>query len=642
MSYIESKELTQAKKLIDISKLDEAEKLIKKFEEKGGHTLHDIVLCHLLKCELLGARGLYKDVIKLAEQAYKDSLGLGKNPLSIDVLLEKGMALLCLGQRDKAHDMIKEGEELLKTLTQELPGEYKQREAYIAFLKGWVCSGKLDVDQAIKQFELSLSLREDLDVKHEIAWSLYGIAHMYMYHRGDFDRALTCLERGMVFAEESGNKLCIGGILFYMAHLYRLKGDFDKSIMYGKRSLAIYNDLNNKFMITRTLNSLGENYIMKGELNRSIKYYEQSLELLKKLDNKPIISDVFNSLAFCYKMKGELNRAIECIEQSMTLTHELGTFNPYDHHFLIQILIDMDNFEGAKNSLRDFEQLTMQFKGNKIMNLFYLLDKALLLKTSSRALNRGKAEEILKQILEEQDLRYEINIEALLNLCELLLADLQLTNEMEVLEEIKPLITDLLDLSEKSQSFWVLGETYLLQAKLALISLNSDEARKLLSQGQKISEKYGLNQLAIKISNEHDQMLKQLEIWENFKESEASLSERIELSRLNEQMEGMVKRQIGKLPKLEAEQPILLTVMSKDGKILLSNPFTADMTIDSAFFSEFLSSCDTFCNQILSESFDRVKFGQHTVLITVVDSFSICYMFQGQSYTARQKLLHFS
>jgi len=82
--------------------------------------------------------------------------------------------------------------------------------------------------------------------------------------------------------------------------------------------------------------------------------------------------------------------------------------------------------------------------------------------------------------------------------------------------------------------------------------------------------------------------------------------------------------------------------MSKEGKIVLSNPFTADVTIDNAYFSEFLASCSTFCNQILSESFDRVKFGQHTVLITTLDSFSICYMFQGQSYGAQQKLVHFS
>jgi len=211
-----------------------------------------------------------------------------------------------------------------------------------------------------------------------------------------------------------------------------------------------------------------------------------------------------------------------------------------------------------------------------------------------------------------------------------------------VLEEIKPLIARLLDITNKSHSYSILCETYLLQARLSLITLDTKKAQQFLTQAQQIAEKFGLKLLAIKISNEHDELLKQLEIWEKLKESKAPLAERMELSRLNEQMEGMVRKRVGKLPKLEAEQPVLLTVMSKDGKILLSNPFTADLTIDSTYFSEFLSSCTTFCDQILSESFDRVKFGRHTVLITAVDSFSICYMFQGQSYSARQKLMHFS
>ncbi|MFW9785303.1 MAG: toll/interleukin-1 receptor domain-containing protein, partial [Candidatus Heimdallarchaeota archaeon] len=358
-------------------------------------------------------------------------------------------------------------------------------------------------------------------------------------------------------------------------------------------------------------------------------------------NNKLIMSDVYNSLTFCYKMKGELNRALECIEQAMALTNELGTYNPYNNHFLVQIFIDKGNLEQAQISLLEFEQLNSQYK-SRFINSMYLLDKALLLKTSPRALNRGKAEEILKQLLEDGNLYYDINLEVLLNLCELLLTDLKVTNETEILEEIKPLIIQLLDFSEKSLSFWVFGETCLLQAKLALIELNLEEARRLMTKGQQIAEKYGLIQLAIKISNEHDQMLKKLELWEKIKASKAPLAERIELSRLNEQMEGMVKSRIDKIPKLVAEQPVLLTIMSRQGSILLSNPFTADVKIDSTFFSEFLSSCNTFCDQVLSESFDRVKFGQHTVLITAIDSFSVCYMFQGQTYSARQKLLHFS
>jgi tetratricopeptide (TPR) repeat protein len=646
----ESKELIQAKKLIGVSKLDEAEEIIKNFEAEGAHTLYDNVLCHLLNSEILVERGLFEDVVILTEKTYKESLGLGKTLLSVDILLIMVLGLLTLGKFDKAKKNTKECEDLLKTFTKESSVEYRQREVSIAFLNGWNYFNDGNTDQAIKQFELSISLREQLEIKQERYVSLflkyehlfYGIAWAFMW-KGDYDRALEYSKRGITYSEQSGYKSGMGYLLFLMAFLHHLKGELDRSITYGEQSLAIYKELNNKFTLARILQILGGSYGMKGELDQSIRLYKQSLELFKKFNNNFIMANIFNALSFSYKMKGDLNHALESIEQSMVLFRELEALpalaNSYD--YLIQILIDRGDLERAKTSLVELEQLKNKLNYKRII-LQYRYNKALVLKTSSRALNRGKAEEILKQLLEEKDLIYEARLIALINLCELLLADLQITNEAEVLDEIKPLITQLLNLSEKSHSFWLLGETYLLQAKLALISLNPDEARRLLTQGQKITEKYGLTLLAQKISNEHDQMLKQLEKWEGLKDSKASLAKRIKLSRLNEQIEGMVSRRVGRIPKLKAEQPILLTVNSKEGKIILSNPFTADVTINNTFFSEFLSSCNTFCNQTFSESFDRVKLGQHTMLITAVDSFSICYMFQGQSYSARQKLIHFS
>ncbi|MBA7626428.1 hypothetical protein ES703_33877 [subsurface metagenome] len=155
MSHSEAEELTQAKKLIDECKLDKADQLIKNFEEKGGHTLHDIVLCHLLNCELLYWRSLYKDVVKLAEQTYKESLGLGKNLLSVDALYYITRTLISSRNLEKAEEIIKQGEELLKTLTHELPKDYKQREAYIELLKGLfynpIYIDKGDPDLALEQ-----------------------------------------------------------------------------------------------------------------------------------------------------------------------------------------------------------------------------------------------------------------------------------------------------------------------------------------------------------------------------------------------------------------------------------------------------------------------------------------------------------
>ena len=86
-----------------------------------------------------------------------------------------------------------------------------------------------------KQFELSLLLREELGVKQEIAWSLYGIAWEFMLRKGDFDRALKYLKQGLALAEESGIGMhvdaCLGGFMLpFVRKLGYNIPDFDFSV----------------------------------------------------------------------------------------------------------------------------------------------------------------------------------------------------------------------------------------------------------------------------------------------------------------------------------------------------------------------------------------------------------------------------
>jgi len=640
--YSKSQELAYVKQLIDICKLDEADQVITKFEEEGGHTPIDIIVCNLLKCELFSTQGLHGEVVKLADQTYKESLGLKKTLLSVDLLLTKALSLLTFYQTEKAHSITKQGEELLKILIKDPTAEKKLREARIAYLKGWIYDQKLDANKALDQFKLSLSLREELGVKEEIAMSLYGIAHIYMVRKGDYDLALKSLKRCLILAEESESKLVLGRPLFYMARLYGFKGDLDRSIMYAEQSLQIFRDINNRFMITRSLYILGESYIIKGELDQSIRFFEQSLELSREIDNKFFMGAIYRSLSSSYRMKGELDHALDCIEESMSIHRELGALEELanSHDILIQILIDRGDHERAQNSLRDLEQLNSQLK-NKRINMLYLFEKALVLKIKSRALNRGKAEEILKQLINEEDLFYESRLMVVLSLCELLVADLQITNEVEILEEIKPLIKKLLDLSEKSHSFWILGETYLLQAKLALLNFNVKGARRFLTQAQKIAESYGIKRLAMQISQQHDELLRQMSRWEYLKESDASLSERWKLAGLNEQMEKMVKKRISEAPKISEEEPIRVLIITEGGTSLFSHSFTKEKAFESHIFSSFLTTIDYFIREMFSEGLDRAVFGEYTLIMKSIPPFFISYIFKGDSYYAHQKINYF-
>ncbi|KKM64408.1 hypothetical protein LCGC14_1501660, partial [marine sediment metagenome] len=328
-------------------------------------------------------------------------------------------ALIWLRRLEETSDSIKQGEELLKTLPQELTRAYKQREAYLAFLKGsfYINKGgnQKDVDLATKHFENSLAMREELGIKHEIAESLILKGFNLCIFKGELDRGLKYAERGLALAKESAKTYYVAISLFFTGKIYSLKG----------------------------------------ELDRSIRLQEQSLELYKELNNKSGMANVLNSLSNTYKVKGELNRALECTEQSIALYRDLGhlIYVAYGYDNLIQILIDKGDIERAQSSLHDLEQWNNQLKDKQI-NLIFLRDKALVLKTSLRARDRGNAEEILKQILEETG-TYEGRYMALLNLCDLLLTELRMTNDLEVLDELTQFVGQLLELADKSHSYFI-------------------------------------------------------------------------------------------------------------------------------------------------------------------------------------------
>jgi len=338
-----------------------------------------------------------------------------------------------------------------------------------------------------------------------------------------------------------------------------------------------------------------------------------------------------------------LDRALECIEQAMELNRDVGRLRALaiNHDILIQILIDKGDLDRAQISLLKLEQLDIQLK-EKYVNLTYLLDKAIVLKTSLRARDRGKAEEILMQLLEDENLFYENRLRVLLNLCELLLTELRMTNDLEVLDELNQFIDQLLNIAEKSQSYWILSEVHLLQAKLSLLTFDIKKAQRFLIQAQKIAEKFSLTQLARKISIEHDQLLSQMSTWENLKESKKSLAERIEVLHLNEQIDSMIHKRIINLPELAHEEPVLLLIITEDGTCLFSNSFSEDFPIEEDLVSSFLTAFSSFSEELFSEGLDRAIFGDYIILLESVVNYSVCYLFKGQTYLAKQKLAKFS
>jgi hypothetical protein len=94
-------------------------------------------------------------------------------------------------------------------------------------------------------------------------------------------------------------------------------------------------------------------------------------------------------------------------------------------------------------------------------------------------------------------------------------------------------------------------------------------------------------------------------------------------------------------PELVNEEPILLLIMDNSGVTYFNHVFIADWD-HSDLFSSFMSAFNTFMDEIFSNSIDRIKVKENTILINPVEDFLVCYVIKGQSYPALQKLTKFT
>ncbi|MFX1535921.1 MAG: tetratricopeptide repeat protein [Promethearchaeota archaeon] len=503
---------------------------------------------------------------------------------------------------------------------------------YIYWLKG-------DLDWALECYQQTLDLSEELGTKKDMAAALGNMGLIYQ-DQGDLERALEHQEQSLALSQEIGNPQDIAIDLDNIGRIYSLRGDLQQALQYHQRALTLKEQIGNKNDIAMTLISLGKIFMQKGELNQALTYYKQSLVLFEEVDNRQHIAESLENIAMVYAEKGAFEQGLEHLEKSLTIYEEVGNNLKISSTLFSLILVGLDRNSGRTI---DYFQRLKEIKdqeNNKLINQRYQVAEALLLKSSTRSRDKIKATELLEQIVEEEIVDHELIVIAMLNLCDLLLKELRISEE--VLDEINSIVNTLLVIAKNQHSHSLLVETYLLKAKLGLVELDVQGARQWLIHAQLLAEERGLTRLAIKVSNEHDSLLESLNTLEKFSKLGISLPERIKLARLDEQLGHMIQRKSEEMPEISPEEPILLLILDKTGLCLYSTSFAPERTIDDQLTSGFLTAMQSFSTHVFAQAIERVKLEDYTLLMKHEEPLQVCYVFEGQSYRAQQKLAQFT
>jgi hypothetical protein len=350
------------------------------------------------------------------------------------------------------------------------------------------------------------------------------------------------------------------------------------------------------------LESIGKVLVQKKEYQKASDNYLQQLKQAESIGNKLVIGSTF----------AELTR----------------------------LALYQDNLEQAQDYLQQLETISQEMD-NKPLNQETRLVKALFLKASPRIVNKGKAMELLRTIVKEEDLSQELTREAILHLCDMLLTELRQTTEESILEEIKPLVVRLMEMAENQDSYSLLAETKLLQSQIALLELDLSKAKQLLYEAQILADEKGLKRLAVNISNTHDTLIDQLAVWQEIEDQNISLSDRLETVQLQQQLERLLTG--GELRDVPQEEAVLLLILNRNGLNFYSRKFLPESKIQEQLISGFLSAINSFIKEAFSTSgvVERIKHREYTVFLEAKDSLLIAYVYKGPSYYAVKKIRQF-
>ena len=416
------------------------------------------------------------------------------------------------------------GVELSQRLMPLIDDKNTDLEGTVRFLMNyslvWVGENDL-LDESLANMKNKLLLITDEDQRK--IWSCYisFIEGVHSYRIGNYEVSEVLLKDSLEQARLIGKRIHIAYRHLFLGILYIEIGEID---------LAIENLLTSK-KLGKEINNLGIEYwsiywIGVGDLKvdrfteATSKFNECQYYFInsKKYFSNWIQAYLNHSLGMMYYLEENFELARENFLQSLTLRENNADFMGITQCLLNLIIIELE-VKNLKAANEYFDKLEI-FSGGLTNLLIYTrleIARALILKNKQRFYDVAQAYNILKDILDKQHLNEELKIIAILETCDILIIEYQISNNETPLDEIHLLLQDLNEsIGSKKTSNSLKIEILLFRSQMFLLQGKIEESTDLLDQAKELVEKNQIlkDKFIPKIEKKQLFLLNQLRKWD--------------------------------------------------------------------------------------------------------------------------------
>lgn len=430
-----------------------------------------------------------------------------------------------------------------------------------------------------KAIETLLEHQQSTEGKIGSVYNNISLAYKAM---DDIEQALNYQSKYITLAEKRGDLSNLAFAYSNMSWIYLQQNNFEEAKNYRKKSLNVVYKMNNNFYIASNHSDLGFISFLKGELNIAEREYLLAEKLFLENGNPSNQATIQLRLAAVYVLKMETEKAFQAINNGSKILGDIEDYNLrgwllmyeglnyrtlnenssainsfekanecykkipntgsvfeiYTHGLLlfnrILVMLEIKEHAKAKELYEEFEKLTANVSALFLIARRHFL-KGIMLKYSTRGSAKFQAQTIFQEIIDQDITDIQIYSLSMLNLCDLLILEMKISeNPEEIMEDIVSIVGKMTKLgsTQKMPNLEVMGE--FMQGKIDLVNGNLETARTRFEQAKTIAEDYQISSLISKVSLEQDSVNREISSWTSQQNEDLSLQERVEKAQIHE------------------------------------------------------------------------------------------------------------
>ncbi len=481
MKHILNSELKSIEKLVIQGEYKQAHELIDQYLDNVGLSIEDHINCKILKTRIYYLTQPYSLSLEFGEDALEKSKEISNNYLIFDSAIRICNILMITGRIDEMRKKLEIVEQALNSIENKDDIEYLRRKSLFLRSRHGYSSG---FDVIFESLSQSMKIAEQINDDYEKARVLFDLGNLHSF----FDKkseALTFYEQCLTVAEKTGDIELMMGSQTNTADIYMLKGELEEAFKLHKNALVLAKKMNSPFIVAILLGDIGFHYWHKGDIISMYSYYEQSIASFEQAKNTThwhYPTSIFNLALISLELE-DVKRAVEI----------------------------QDKIESIKNQHEDTHLSHRLFTLLKVIILKHQLFQGKETDTKTRL----QIERILEDVSFAKFVYADLNKIALFHLCDFYVNEYHSSKDDSIYEKLKTTISRFTQRADKQKSYVLLAEAYLFESQMKLIDFNTNEAKNLLNKAQKIADEKGIYKLGTLISNTHDKLIEQHDLWEN-------------------------------------------------------------------------------------------------------------------------------